>query len=140
MRLAVYLSVGFFFVVFPVSTLAAQAWEQRNWPTLQAKIIEVVPIEGTNKRRVTYRYKVLGRVIEKTQTNWNVPWWDRINNTELDFKVGDLVTIYHHPHNVMLSIFKPGNFAHPNFGRLKGEVIEDATKPARRPLPQVGPH
>jgi hypothetical protein len=50
MRLAVYLSVGFFFVVFPVSTLAAQAWEQRNWPTLQAKIIEVVPIEGTNKR------------------------------------------------------------------------------------------
>lgn len=50
MRLAVYLSVGFFFVVFPVSTLAAQAWEQRNWPTLQAKIVEVVPIEGTNKR------------------------------------------------------------------------------------------
>lgn len=59
-------------------------------------------------QRVTYRYKVLGRVIEKTQVNWNVPWWDRINNTQLDFKVGDFVTIYHHPHNVMLSIFKPG--------------------------------
>lgn len=59
-------------------------------------------------QRVTYRYKVLGRVIEKTQVNWNVPWWDRVNNTVLDFKEDDFVLIHHHPNNVMLSVLKPG--------------------------------
>ncbi len=48
-RITLYLGAGFFFIVLPVSTLAAQAWEQRHWPMLQAKIISIVPVEG-NKR------------------------------------------------------------------------------------------
>jgi hypothetical protein len=142
-RLVNWAILGGLVSIFPVGNMWILGSYQRGWPTLTGKVVEIK--HHGLKRTVTYRYKVMGRVIEKQQTSWDISLWDYINNTVPNFKEGDLVQVHHHPQNVAISVLNPGYLAHLNFTRNKGIVVQDpyenieSTSEQMPPRPKVHP-
>ncbi|KAL6062841.1 hypothetical protein QOT17_003878 [Balamuthia mandrillaris] len=110
----------------PLVTIIVKRYEQSSWPTLPATVISVEMDPSTNIRRVTYRYKIFGRTVERTQEDWNNALFDKLNGTVPDYKVGNEVRVCCHPNNLSLSVLKPGRINPPlDYSHLEGTVVEE---------------
>lgn len=70
-------------------------------------------------------------VVERQQKNWDLILFDKLNDTPLNYEVGDKVLIKFDPRNPSLSVLRPGHFGLWNLSktdhRLQGTVVERKT-------------
>mgnify|MGYP006973219152 CR=1 FL=1 len=132
---------------------------KRHWPTVPAEILEITTDDAFPASRVCiptfflvlkpslksvkYRYKVIYggtmKTVERTQRTWNYPILDRINDTVVSYKEGEMCgQVHFHPSNAALTILKPGRFAMWNLStkehRLNGTLIDETS--VRKLTPQ----
>lgn len=74
-------------------------------------------------------YDMGEQVVERTQENWDYPFLDRVNDTVVDYKEGEIYWVSYHPFNAAMSILQPGRFARFNVSTkkhfLEGELVTE---------------